>query len=192
MWRAGFSQDRFMACLLLSMSLHGLLLAAPLSPRGSDGGGQMELEVRLAPDPVADFKMQVPYALDYFASLPATLAEPVTPQEPVEAARNVGERAQYLIAAEVDEAAQPMREVQLNYPAHAVAHDLEGQVRLQLWIDETGQVRHLEVLEASPPGIFDEAAMNAFRLVPFAPAKRAGLPVKSQVSIRVDFGRAGE
>lgn len=135
--------------------------------------------------------------MEYFASLPATASDiavagngaGASPDDHLtpSPARAVATEEHYFQSIDLDEQPHPLQEVWLNYPAHAVALDLQGWVRLLLLIDETGQIRHLQVLDASPKGIFDEAALDAFRFVPFAPAKRAGLAVKSRMTLKVDF-----
>lgn len=95
-------------------------------------------------------------------------------------------------SSELDEQPYPLISVVPAYPAYAQAHDLEGWVRLLLLIDESGRLRHLEVLEASsPPGIFEESALAAFRITPFSPGRRGGEAVKSRMIIRIDFNITG-
>jgi protein TonB len=48
-------------------------------------------------------------------------------------------------------------------------------------------VQSAEVVEATPPGVFDKAALAAFRDARFTPAMKDGRPVRYQAYIRVDF-----
>ena len=59
---------------------------------------------------------------------------------------------------------QPMQLIQdagPAYPETAKAQGIEGWVRLRYDIAADGRVRNLQVLESSPPGVFDAAAMAA-------------------------------
>jgi TonB family protein len=195
-WQGGHSKDRLAGFLLLSAMFHGLLLAGPGSRRTPDHVVQPSvLEVRLDAARSDDSGAPVPVATDPFATRPLSGlvaeggeadARPDHRQAPT-FAREARVEDHYFLSDELDEQPHPMQDVRPSYPAHAMAHDLEGRVRLLLLIDETGQVRQLAVIDASPHGIFDEAALNAFRFVPFSPAKRAGLAVKSRILLNVDF-----
>src|SRR4029079_15275329 len=54
---------------------------------------------------------------------------------------------------------------ELRYPARAVAADVKGRVALLVLIDARGVVNDVSVVEAQPPGYFEEAAIRAFREV---------------------------
>jgi hypothetical protein len=43
------------------------------------------------------------------------------------------------------------------------------------------------VLEADPPGVFDLAAVEAFRGTLFVPGQRDGRPVRSRLVVQVSF-----
>jgi protein TonB len=43
------------------------------------------------------------------------------------------------------------------------------------------------VSDASPPAVFDQSALDAFRKARFAPAQKAGRAVKSLVVIKVRY-----
>ncbi|MCB1154602.1 energy transducer TonB [bacterium] len=73
------------------------------------------------------------------------------------------------------------------YPSRARAKGITGSVTLSLLIDETGQVERVQILEASPPGIFDEAAREAVQNWRFDPASYKGKHVKVWVRQTVHF-----
>ena len=59
---------------------------------------------------------------------------------------------------------QPMQLIQDAgpvYPEAAKAQGIEGWVRLRYDIRRDGRVRNLQVLDSSPPGVFDAAALAA-------------------------------
>ncbi|MCW5623719.1 MAG: TonB family protein [Burkholderiales bacterium] len=82
---------------------------------------------------------------------------------------------------------KPMADVPLSYPAGAESSDTSGTVTLLLLIDELGMVVEATVVEADPPGHFEQAAIDAFRNVLFAPGQRHGRPVKSRLVVEVSF-----
>ncbi len=74
-----------------------------------------------------------------------------------------------------------------QYPASARHKGLEGRVVLQLLVDERGQVRDVRVLDADPPGVFDDAAVAAARRFSFEPATAAGRPTQAWVRQVIRF-----
>ena len=88
---------------------------------------------------------------------------------------------------EVDKRAETTNEVTIEYPQHALAERMAGTVTLRLKIDHRGLLREVQVLEAQPPRIFEEAALNAVRALKFTPAIRNGVPVGSIKTIEVPF-----
>ena len=71
--------------------------------------------------------------------------------------------------------------------AEAKRRNIEGTLKLMLKIDDLGRVQSAEVVEATSPGVFDEAALAAFRNAKFQPAMKEGRPVRYQAYFRVDF-----
>lgn len=82
---------------------------------------------------------------------------------------------------------RPLAEVALRYPDAAAAQDISGRVVLLLLIDELGVVVEATVIEAEPPGYFEDAAIESFRDVLFQPAQRNGRAVKSRLPVEVTF-----
>lgn len=78
-------------------------------------------------------------------------------------------------------------EISPHYPDSAFARKIKGYVRLELLIDEIGAVLSARVVESNPPGVFDEAAWQAFHTVRFQPAYEYGWPVPAKVSVKVIF-----
>ncbi|MCS6785916.1 MAG: energy transducer TonB [Thiobacillaceae bacterium] len=90
-------------------------------------------------------------------------------------------------AREVDSRPQPLGDVLPTYPEEARALGLTGSVLVALHIDETGEVRAIEILESHPPGVFDEAVRAAYAQARFLPAFRAGRAVRYVGKYRVLF-----
>lgn len=73
------------------------------------------------------------------------------------------------------------------YPEVAKKDSIEGQVIVQITIDESGKVIQAEVVQARPPGIFDQAALDAIKQWEFKPATADGKPIKVKMAQRIAF-----
>lgn len=98
----------------------------------------------------------------------------------------------YYSAREVDVHPRALREVVPAYPADADRQRVSGKLRLQLKLQADGRVSDVEVLSASPPGVFDESALQAFREARFSPAQKNGRPVRALVQVEVVYDWAGQ
>lgn len=124
---------------------------------------------------------------------------PGSEQQPVNRARQGGEEVSNLpslplgidtnwyLANQVDRHPKAIGSVRPVYPEAAQRDNIEGTLKLKLRIDDLGRVQDAEVVEATPPGIFDEAALAAFRKARFQPAMKDGRPVRYEAYIRVEF-----
>lgn len=93
----------------------------------------------------------------------------------------------YYTAKQLDVQPRALAAINPVYPQGAVARGTAGWVTLKLKLDEHGKVEDVEVSDASPPGIFDQSALDAFRNAHFAPAQKDGRAVKSLVQIKVRY-----
>lgn len=93
--------------------------------------------------------------------------------------------AGYRAAAQLDPAPRPLGDIDPEYPAAAGLQS--GTVVLRLLIGATGTVNDVTVVRATPPGVFDASAIAAFGKALFAPGRYLGVPVKSQITIAVDY-----
>lgn len=76
---------------------------------------------------------------------------------------------------------RPLSPVEFAYPAAARAAGLSGKVELQLSIDASGQLVDIDVLRADPRGVFEAAALAAFRAVRYSPGLKDGRAVRSRI-----------
>jgi len=97
----------------------------------------------------------------------------------------------YYSARDVDVHPRALREIVPDYPADADRQRLSGKVRLQLRLEADGRVSDIDIESATPPGLFEESAIRAFRDARFAPAQKNGHPVRSLVLIEVVFDWEG-
>lgn len=93
----------------------------------------------------------------------------------------------YFSADNVDTRAQPSNDVLLFYPLNAYKRKISGVVKVTLLINERGSLDKVIVVGATPPGIFEEAALEAVGKLQFTPALRGGRQVKSRKTIEVVF-----
>jgi TonB family protein len=75
-----------------------------------------------------------------------------------------------------------------DYPQTAVVQRLSGSVTLEYTVDTRGEPRDIHVVEAIPPGVFDQAAINAVKRWRYAPTVVDGAAVEvPAVRTRVRF-----
>lgn len=75
---------------------------------------------------------------------------------------------------------------QPNYTDAARAAGVEGKVRVQITVDETGQVVEAKILSSLGHGL-DEAALTAAKAASFEAAVRCGKPTRSTFTISIRF-----
>ncbi|WP_323763063.1 energy transducer TonB [Maricaulis sp.] len=84
--------------------------------------------------------------------------------------------------------AVPVRRNPPDYPMGAAYADLDGVVYLTFAVTEEGRADAIEVTGAFPPGVFEEAAIEAVERWTYEPATRDGEPVRREgVETRFDF-----
>jgi TonB family protein len=74
-----------------------------------------------------------------------------------------------------------------DYPAAALTQGLAGSVTLEFTVNTSGEPRDIHVVEATPPGVFDQAAINAVKHWRYAPLHLDGAAVEVPVRTRMRF-----
>ena len=74
-----------------------------------------------------------------------------------------------------------------NYPIDALRAHEEGDVRVQIALDASGNVQDVRVLQSSHSRALDNAAMDAARNWKFRPAMHDGQPVAGTIDVPVEF-----
>lgn len=110
-------------------------------------------------------------------------AATMAPSAPI----GIGIDTNWYLARQVDVHARAQGGIVPDYPDQARRRNQEGTLKLMVKVDDLGRVRDVEVVEADLPGVFDEAALEAFRSARFHPAMKDGRPVRYQAYIRVVF-----
>jgi TonB family protein len=79
------------------------------------------------------------------------------------------------------------RSVPPLYPQDALARGIEGWVELEYVVDRTGQTRDLAVVQSSPQGRFDAAALAAVQQYRYVPFERDGRVYERRLRLRMRF-----
>ncbi len=87
----------------------------------------------------------------------------------------------------VDEVPRATQRSAAPYPARARAKGIEGFVVVSMLVDNQGAVKDLQVVEASPVGVFEDSALAALRSWRFDPAMYEGRPVAVRVRQTLRF-----
>jgi TonB family protein len=102
----------------------------------------------------------------------------------VEAAVN---QQQFLANVVAANELQLVKTVKPVYPTRAEANQTEGWVELDFTAAESGEVRDIAVHAASPPGVFDSAAIHALSQWRFEPVLKDAKPAAQRSRIRIRF-----
>ena len=74
-----------------------------------------------------------------------------------------------------------------SFPEASRRRGEEGVVRVELFVDPTGRVADVRILESSGFSALDAAAVQAVREWRFRPAQRGGMPVAGSITTAVHF-----
>ena len=196
----------------LSLLLHtALLVGLPVNPTGGVPGVPSTIQARLettteeatseAPAPAPIPEPSIEQTATPASEDPLKAPEPIKPQArpaiepapPTPSSPSAGIEVPlirdptYYTARELDVFPQPLMPVRLDYPERASSLRLDGHVRILLLIDEFGVVNEASVVEAAPPGYFEEAARTVFMATQFSPGMKQSRAVKSRVVVQVRY-----
>jgi protein TonB len=73
------------------------------------------------------------------------------------------------------------------YPPKALSRGQEGEVRVRITLDTSGRVAAAQVVSATPPDVFDQAAVDAVRKWRFEPVMRNGRPIEASIATTIRF-----
>jgi protein TonB len=80
-----------------------------------------------------------------------------------------------------------LRSVPPDYPPGALTQRTTGSVMVEFTVDTRGETRDIHVVESAPPGVFDQAAVNAVKHWRYAPMVVDGSAVEVPVKTRMRF-----
>ncbi len=81
---------------------------------------------------------------------------------------------------------KPISVPQPGYTPDAIASAVEGKVRVQITVDETGKVVDVKLIQGLGHGL-DEAALQAARSATFSPAVHCGKPTRATFTLGMRF-----
>jgi TonB family protein len=120
-------------------------------------------------------------------SQPGKAADAVKPIRAGDATTD-GPDLTYYAARQLDVYPALSSPLDLRSTAKASAAGIVGRALLLLLIDNAGVVDDVAVVEAEPPGSFEEELRRTFALVRFTPALKDGRAVRSRVLVHVNYG----
>jgi periplasmic protein TonB len=194
---------RLLVAVVLSFALHLILLVGV--PVNLTGGvpdvSDSVIIAQIMPAPAAG--KEISQFADDTQLLPQTIVSPQPAEHSRAAALPSSPSAgikiplirdpAYYPANQLDVKPTPLASIKPAYPGAALDAGINnGVVTLLLLIDEFGIVNEVSVVNAAPPGYFEDAAMAAFRAAHFEPARRQGHPVKCRIAIKVNFDYEAE
>jgi TonB family protein len=108
---------------------------------------------------------------------------PKTPQSAAaRSAQNAGVNPASLAAS-----LKRTRYVPPEFPSKALSQRLSGAVTVEYTVDANGDPRDVRVVEATPPGVFDKAAVTAVKRWHYDPVMANGAPVEVPVRTSIRF-----
>ncbi|WP_449241918.1 energy transducer TonB [Desulfovibrio sp.] len=88
---------------------------------------------------------------------------------------------------QVERAPRLLRKVEPKYPLAARRRQVTGKVLVKFLVDPEGRVRHLDVVESRPRGVFDQAAVEAVSAWEFSPGVLRGRNVSVWMLLPISF-----
>lgn len=82
---------------------------------------------------------------------------------------------------------EPIKQVAPRYPPEAARSAVSGYVLLSLIVGADGRVREVKVLDASPPGVFEEVSVQSALKSTFTPKRISGEPVETTGTYKIVF-----
>ena len=135
-------------------------------------------KVEIKPEPTPEPKIIIPEPKPKPEPVPELKAEPPPPQpvpgpkvdapppEPAKVEPKVEPQVQAAPPKQVRNA-KPLRKVAAAYPRSALKNGTMGKVKARLTIGAGGDVIDVEIMESSPPGVFDDAVTRAVKQYKF-------------------------
>lgn len=100
-------------------------------------------------------------------------------------------RAMTYEAGEVDQAPRTLVQMKPVYPFRAKRMGIEGWVRVRFLVDAEGRPANIQILEAEPAGVFEDAVIQAISGWRFEAAFKDGRKVASWVVTPIRFQLGG-
>ena len=169
--------------------MHGAVISwAHVPSAGGLGRQEVSKAVPIVVSPeatsadVASSELPIPTAVSA-SEVVATVEQQAVPSESPAAS---GIPTAYFSAESLSKMPEPLTKFDPQL-SKAEDHGLGGAISVRIWINDEGLVDRIIVLSSELPEAFDNAALNAFRQVHFAPGEIDGKPVNTWVDIVVQY-----
>jgi protein TonB len=162
--------------------------AAPFPPAATPGVTRAPSESVRQRQADARTASSEPAAPERMTAAPADVRPPaatVAADEAKGADAPLAAAPDYAFGARLDPGPRPLGDIEPDYPDPIFLR--QGVVVLRVLVSETGHVDNVAVVRAEPRGVFEQAAIEAFSKARFSPGLAAGTPVKSQITVEVQF-----
>lgn len=168
-----------------------------ISAHGHFPGVQLTVYLAPAPPPIPELPLSTspvieggearPTPIPQRSAAPAEAHAPSSQQPgPAEVAPSAApQESHYYLSSEVDVKARPIYLEPLVYPERAYYAKIVGRVKLRVHIAADGNIDAVDVLEAEPRGMFEDAALKALLNSRFLPAMKDGLNVPSEKLLEI-------
>lgn len=88
---------------------------------------------------------------------------------------------------DLDRAPTLSHQVPPQYPYRARRMNISGKVEIQFEVGRDGSVSQIEILDSTPPGVFDDAVLAAVRRWRFQPGELMGDAVRTRMTRTIVF-----
>lgn len=173
---------RMLIALAVSLLAHFLMIGGWGSGAAHTRSAVVSLQARLEPVPAAlppaVSADSLPVSVDPQPVVSArrassTIVAAAAVEQSLAGAAAGGPDLRFYLARELDQYPSPLSVLTLN--------NGRGSARLWVSIDQTGRVVEAAVIDADPPGEFEQQLRERVLATSFVPARRDGRPVKSRI-----------
>jgi len=93
----------------------------------------------------------------------------------------------YMNGSKVDQKPKVVYRAELEFPEEAVDSNKSGYVTFGVFIDESGALKKVDVLDSYPKGVFEKAATDSIKRWKFKPAMHKGINVATWQEQKIVF-----
>ena len=130
-------------------------------------------------------KLSLPFKINpRLPSGPGTLALPPLESAPLQ---NITAPSNVFSVGQLDAPLTTLARIPPVYPMRARRRGIEGWVRVNFVVDETGKVSSITIVEAQPSGLFEQSVNRCVSTWRFKPGTVDGMPVKTRVETTIRF-----
>jgi protein TonB len=165
----------------------------PLTPPQVDPPPAVPIKIEISAAPSAvrldmqsDFQTDLNFEVE---SIAATGREVISDAPQIHQPGTAGINYNGIFAeGDVDRAARRLNHRQPRYPTRARRRGISGKVVISCVIGKDGIIHSPQVIEAQPPGYFEDACLATLSDQRYEPASKGGKPVAQRALLTFEFG----